>query len=161
MHPLRRCGASCRATLDPMNIYTCPLSTANYHIALWHRHSGMVVQAILCLAAYKGNVLVGVATVGRPVARCLDNGATWEVTRVATDGTRNACSALYAETRRRAKRAGIERLVTYTRASESGSSLRALGIKPPIRLPSRKANGWQNRSNRKSGEPAVFRWHIL
>lgn len=37
----------------------------------------------------------GVAIVGRPVARCFDDGLTVEVTRVATDGTPNACSALY------------------------------------------------------------------
>lgn len=33
------------------------------------------------------DVLVGVAVVGRPVARLLDDGLTLEVTRVATDGT--------------------------------------------------------------------------
>ena len=144
-----------------MNIYTCPLSCANYHIGLWHRHSGMVTGALFCLAAYKRNVLVGVATIGRPVARALDDGRTWEVTRVATDGTRNACSALYAEARRRARQAGIVRLVTYTREGESGASLRALGIGPPVTLRPRPETGWQNRSNRKTGGRAAFRWELL
>jgi hypothetical protein len=34
--------------------------------------------------------------VGRPVARMVDDGWTLEVNRVATDGTKNACSILYA-----------------------------------------------------------------
>ena len=143
-----------------MIIYRCPLSTANYYIGLWHRHSGMVVGAIFCLAAYKRGVLVGVATIGRPVARLLDDGQTWEVTRVATDGTKNACSALYAEARRRARMNNIPRLITYTREGESGSSLKALGI-APIRLPKKKETGWQNRDNRKAGERAAFRWELL
>ncbi|MFJ4642759.1 XF1762 family protein [Streptomyces bobili] len=39
---------------------------------------------------------VGVAIVGRPVARHLDDGWTLEVTRPATDGSPDACSALYS-----------------------------------------------------------------
>jgi len=144
-----------------MTIYTCPRSTANYYIALWHRHSGMVVGSIVCLACYKRGVLVGVATIGRPVARALDNGRTWEVTRVATDGTRNACSALYAEARRRARMAEMQRLVTYTCEGESGASLRALGLAAPVRLMKRSEAGWQTRDNRKTGGRAAFRWELL
>ena len=144
-----------------MVIYACPLSTANYYIGLWHRHSGMVTGALFCLACYKRNVLVGVAVIGRPVARAFDDNQTWEVTRLATDGTRNACSALYAEARRRARRAGVARLITYTRAGESGASLRALGIAAPVRLPQRSEAGWQSKGNRKAGERAAFRWELL
>ena len=39
-------------------------------------------------------VLRGVAIVGRPNARMLQNGLTAEITRLATDGCPNACSAL-------------------------------------------------------------------
>ena len=39
--------------------------------------------------------LAGVAIVGRPVSRYLDNGLTLEVNRLCTDGTKNACSFLY------------------------------------------------------------------
>ncbi|MGH3656693.1 MAG: XF1762 family protein, partial [Micromonosporaceae bacterium] len=48
-------------------------------------------------------VLRGVAIAGRPVARHFDDGQTIEVTRVATDGARNACSMLYAAVWRAAK----------------------------------------------------------
>lgn len=142
-----------------MIIYQCPLSTANYHVMLWHRHSGPVRGHKLSLAAYKGTMLVGVAIVGRPVARALDDGATLEVTRVATDGTRNACSALYAEAKRRCKAMGCG-LITYTLASESGASLRAIGAIPTLLKP-RKDNGWQSRANRATHCVAGVRWRLL
>jgi len=69
----------------------------------------------------------GVAMIGRPVARMLDDGLTLEVNRVATDGCANACSALYGAAWRAAKALGYERLITYTLASEPGSSLRGAG----------------------------------
>ncbi|MGY0466755.1 XF1762 family protein [Kitasatospora sp. cg17-2] len=50
-----------------------------------------------------------------------------EVTRVATDGTSNACSKLYAAAWRATSALGYTRLVTYTRADETGASLRAAG----------------------------------
>lgn len=73
------------------------------------------------------DTIVGVAIVGRPVARTLDDGWTLEVTRVATDGTKNACSALYASAWRAARAMGYQRLITYTLPSEGGASLRAAG----------------------------------
>jgi len=46
---------------------------------------------------------------------------------VATDGTPNACSMLYAACWRAAKALGYRRLVTYTQDGETGASLRAAG----------------------------------
>lgn len=74
-----------------------------------------------------GGILCGVAIVGRPVARQLQDGRTLEVTRVATDGTPNACSALYGACTRAARAMGYRRLITYTLASEPGTSLKASG----------------------------------
>jgi hypothetical protein len=71
--------------------------------------------------------LRGVAIVGRPVARKLDNGWTLEVNRVCTDGARNACSMLYGAAWRAAKALGFRRLITYTLPEEGGASLRATG----------------------------------
>lgn len=73
--------------------------------------------------------IVGVAIVGRPVARMLDDDYTAEVTRVATDGTRNACSILYGAAWRAARAMGYRRLVTYTLPEEGGVSLLASGAK--------------------------------
>lgn len=72
--------------------------------------------------------LVGVAVVGRPVARHLDDVATVEVTRTCVvDGARNANSMLYGACARAAKALGHTRLVTYTQHDESGASLRGAG----------------------------------
>lgn len=49
------------------------------------------------------------------------------MTRLATDGTRNACSMLYGACWRAARALGWRRLVTYTLPSEGGASLRAAG----------------------------------
>lgn len=70
---------------------------------------------------------MGVAIVGRPVSRYLDNGLTLEVNRLCTDGTKNACSMLYAAAWRAARAMGYEKIITYTLDTESGASLRAAG----------------------------------
>ena len=74
-----------------------------------------------------GENVRGVVTVGRPVARHLDNGLTLEVTRCCTDGVSNGCSKLYGAAWRAAKALGYKRLITYTLKSEPGVSLRAAG----------------------------------
>jgi hypothetical protein len=52
-----------------------------------------------------------------------------EVTRLVTDGTKNACSALYSAAARIGKELGYERIQTFILDSESGTSLRAAGWK--------------------------------
>ena len=59
----------------------------------------------------------------------LDDGWTLEVNRLCTDGTRNACSMLYAAAWRAARAMGYKRIVTYILESENGASLRASGWK--------------------------------
>lgn len=71
----------------------------------------------------------GVAIVGRPVARMNQDGFTLEILRVATDGTKNACSALYAACWRAARAMGYRKVITYVLASESGVSVKAAGFK--------------------------------
>lgn len=89
----------------------------------------------------------GVAIVGRPVARLFDTGWCVEVTRVATDGTPNACSALYGAAWGAASRMGFLRAITYTQDGESGASLRAAGWKPVAEL--RPRTGWDTPSRRR------------
>ena len=81
------------------------------------------------IAVNDGNAVVGVITVGRPVARHLDNGLTLEITRCCTDGTRNAASMLYGAARRATFALGYVRLITYTLSSEPGTSLMASGYR--------------------------------
>lgn len=92
-----------------------------------HRHHRPSKGGKFWLAVADGDRVVGVAEVGRPKARALDDGWTVEVTRTATDGTRNACSMLYGAAWRAARALGYLRAVTYNLPSESGASLRASG----------------------------------
>jgi hypothetical protein len=84
------------------------------------------VKFVLGIENQEGR-LVGVAMVGRPVARAFDDGRTLEVNRSCTDGTKNANSMLYGAAWRAAKALGYTRLITYTQEGESGASLRGAG----------------------------------
>jgi DNA adenine methylase len=127
-----------------------------------HRHHRPPQGMRFALGATDGPTLVGVATVGRPVARHLDDGATAEITRVATDGTRDANSMLYAACWRAARAMGYQRLVTYTQAGETGASLQAAGYQPTAHLPPH--HGWDRPSRPRpgdhSGDMARTRWEI-
>jgi len=92
-----------------------------------HRHHKHPQGHKFSLALMDGARLCGVVIVGRPVSRHLDDGVTCEVTRLCTDGTPNAPSKLYAAARRVAGAMGYERVITYTLASEPGTSLVAAG----------------------------------
>jgi hypothetical protein len=105
----------------------CDLDEANSFVAQYHRHHRPVVGHKFSIAAAICESIVGVVIVGRPVARMLDDGLTLEVTRLATDGTRNACSFLYGAARRAAFALGYKRIGTYILASEPGISLLAAG----------------------------------
>lgn len=94
-----------------------------------HRHHRPPQGYLFALGVVdESGTLRGVATIGRPVARHLQNGTTAEVTRVCTDGCENACSALYGASWRAAKALGYTRLITYTLPSEGGASLRGSGF---------------------------------
>lgn len=112
-------------TLQPI---TYPEACA--FIASHHRHHLPPQGWKFGIGVNDGSRVVGVVTIGRPVARGLDDGWTLEVTRCCTDGTRNAGSMLYGAAWRAAKALGYKRLVTYTLASELGTSLRAAGYRP-------------------------------
>lgn len=112
---------------EVLRVVPITITAAKEYIRKHHRHNVPPVGALFACAAESDGVLVGVATVGRPVARMLADGKTCEVTRCCTDGTHNACSILYGACRRAAKALGYSRIVTYTLESESGTSLLASG----------------------------------
>jgi hypothetical protein len=103
------------------------LREANAFVEAHHRHHKPARGCILCVAVSENGTVRGVAIVGRPVSRMLDDGWTAEVVRVATDGARNACSMLYGASWRASRALGYRRLVTYTLPEEGGASLRAAG----------------------------------
>ena len=105
------------------------LTEANDFVDRLHRHHPPVVGHLFSIGAFLGSRLVGVVIVGRPVSRHRDDGLTAEVTRLCTDGTRNACSFLYGAAARAAFALGFIRIGTYTLPEEGGASLRASGWK--------------------------------
>lgn len=110
-----------------MNLRPITYKQACEYITQHHRHHKPPQGWKFGIAAMKGELVVGVVTVGRPVSRRLDDGLTAEVTRLCTDGTRNACSLLYAAAWRAARAMGYQRLITYILATEPGTSLKATG----------------------------------
>lgn len=110
-----------------LELYPVTLKAAKEFIAQHHRHHKPPAGHKFSIGVRFGGELVGVVIVGRPVSRMLDNGVTAEVTRLCTDGTKNACSILYAAAARAAKDMGYKLIITYILESESGTSLKAAG----------------------------------
>lgn len=103
------------------------LREANAFIAQHHRHHPGVRGQKFSIGVAQHDKLVGVVVVGRPVAIGVDWRVVAEATRVCTDGTRNACSFLYARAARAAQAMGYRKIQTYIGADEEGTSLRAAG----------------------------------
>lgn len=114
---------------DGMSLRACRVSkeVADDFVRRLHRHHAPSVGWRFGIGAWHSERgLVGVIVVGRAVARGIDQERVVEVTRCCTDGTRNACSFLYAAAARVAEWLGFDAIITYTLDAESGASLRAL-----------------------------------
>jgi hypothetical protein len=96
-------------------------------VAALHRHHKPCAGHRFSLGVEHDGAIVGAAIVGRPVARLLDQYRIAEVNRLVTNGTKNACSILYAAAARVAREMGFEKIQTYILASEPGTSLVAAG----------------------------------
>lgn len=110
-----------------LKVRPCELREANAFIEATHRHHKPVVGHRFSLSLWDGDRLVGVCVCGRPVARKTNQKRVLEVTRLATDGTKNACSMLYAAAARIAKEAGYWKIQTFVLDSEPATTLRAAG----------------------------------
>lgn len=139
------------------------ISEAKEFVTNFHRHNKAPQSGLFAVGASNGDRLVGVAIVGRPVARMLDDGKTVEVIRccVVDDAPKGSCSFLYARCWQAAKALGWSKLVTYTLQEESGASLRGAGWRVVAELRARKPNDWQSRPGRE-WQPVVgqakLRW---
>lgn len=149
-----------------MKLVPMSLAEANEFVANFHRHNKPVQGAKFAIGASDGERLIGVAIVGRPVSRHLDDGVTGEVTRccVLDDAPKGTCSFLYSRAWRAWAALGGERLVTYTLQSESGASLRGAGWKVLAQSPgAAQGGGWTNRAGREwqpvTGQ-AKLRWEV-
>jgi|GEM_PF-353358 len=115
-------GRMSRLRLIPIH-----LREANAFVGELHRHHGPVTGHKVSLGAVIDDALVGVAILGRPVARARDDGRTIEVVRLCTNGAKNTCSFLYGAAARAGFALGYRRIGTYILANEPGTSLRAAG----------------------------------
>jgi hypothetical protein len=143
-----------------MSLRSVPITlrSANAFVAAHHRHHKPARGCIFTAGVEEDGRLCGVATVGRPVARLLQDGRTAEVTRLCTDGTRNACSFLLGLCRRVALSLGYHRLITYTLPDEGGASLRAAGF---VQAATTGGGSWDKPSRRRQDKAPTcpkFRW---
>lgn len=139
---------------------TISWATACEFVGDHHRHHKPPRGHKFSIAAMRGLAVVGVAIVGRPVARMRQDGYTLEVTRLCTKGDKNACSFLYGAAARAAWALGYFRIGTYTLASEPGTSLIAAGWK---RVGTTRGGSWSRPSRERIDdaptEPKVL-WEL-
>lgn len=139
--------------MNLVKLMLCPVTIgeARTFVERHHRHHGAPQSGLFAVAVAAipppytiRPQIVGVAVVGRPVARAYQDGYTAEVTRLCVlDGFKNACSMLYAASWRAARALGYRRVITYILASEPGTSLKAAGWKV---IAFRPARGWAEHS---------------
>jgi hypothetical protein len=110
-----------------MRIIPLELRDLNTLVASLHRHHKPVQGHRFSIGVEHGGKVVGGASIGRPTARMTPANRVLEVTRLVTDGSKNACSALYSAAARVGKELGYERIQTFVLATEPGTSLRAAG----------------------------------
>lgn len=113
-----------------MSLRTVPatLKQANEMVAELHRHHKPARGHRFSIGVVdEAGVVHGAVIVGRPVARGCDPYRVAEVTRLVTDGQRNACSLLYGAAARAADAMGFDKIQTYILEGENGASLRAAG----------------------------------
>lgn len=122
------------------------LKQANEFVDSLHRHHQSVHRDKFRVGAEVDGKLVGVAQVGRPVSRMLDDGHTLEVVRLCTDGTRDVCSFLYSRCARVAKELGYSKIITYILETENGTSLFASGWMEAVTT---KGGSWDRASRRR------------
>lgn len=141
----------------PLEIVPVTLDEANEFVRRFHRHHPPVHRCKFSMAvAPRGGGICGVAIVGRPVSRMMDDGWTLEVSRTCTDGTKNANSMLYGACRRVAFGLGYRKLITYTLPQESGVSLTAAGWTCVAKT---KAESWSREARpRVDLHPLQIKW---
>jgi hypothetical protein len=144
-----------------LEIIPMTISEANEFVDNFHRHNKPTQGGRFAIGASVEEGLVGVAIVGRPVGRMLDDGWTAEVTRVCVvdHAPKNTCSFLYGRCWRIWQQMGGKRMVTYTLQEESGSSLRGAGWKI---VGETKPGGWDRQDRKRDWQPIYgqlkFRW---
>jgi hypothetical protein len=108
-------------------IVPCTVSRARQLVEAWHRHLPDVQGGLFASALNLDDKIVGVALAANPPREWNGTGRI-VIARVATLGTKDACSKLYGSMCRAAKALGYLEAWTYTLPEEPGTSLRAAGF---------------------------------
>jgi len=149
-----------------MGLVLVPLSLreASEFVTNFHRHNKAPRGGKFAIGVSDESGLVGVAIVGRPLARSFDD-YTAEVLRVCTtDGSpKNVCSKLYGACWRAWKAMGGHKLITYTLQTETGASVKAAGWKIVAQTKKRKeGSAWTSKGRERDWQPIYgqlkFRW---
>lgn len=153
-----------RDTERALRVRPVTLDVARRFVREVHRHNKPPESWRWGCGLFQGEQLVGVGMAGDPVGPFTDDVFRIEFTRVCTDGTRNACSKLYGHLSRAAKELGWEEAITYTLASEPGTSLKASGWVKDAEIPARGYGGGRARyeenlfGERSRPEEPKVRW---
>ena len=142
------------STSPRLHLLPVSLRTANVFVLAHHHRPVQAAKFALAVTLVDSDLIRGVAIVGRPVARHLDDGWTREVTRLCTDSTPNACSKLYGAAWQAAKSLGYIRLITYTLPDEGGASPRAAGWRL---IGARGGGAWSRPGRPRADTPAHLR----
>src|SRR5215469_11690831 len=125
--PAGSCNVKPEGTI-PLELYPIELRNARRFIADHHSHAGEPRAWRFGVGVLAGGELVGVGIAARPKAGGLDSGRALEITRVATIGTPNACSRIYAALCRAGGALGYVEAWTYTLEGECAVCPRAAGF---------------------------------
>lgn len=133
--------------------FPATLKEANAMVLKLHRHHKPVTGHRFSIGCEDSLGQVhGMAIVGRPVAREVDQYRIAEVTRLVSDGTPHVCSFLYAACARAAAVIGYNSIQTSILISEPGTSLKAAGWKFDHNI---KGRDWNcpSRGGRRTDQP--------
>jgi hypothetical protein len=166
-HRLRRLAddGCCGMLLDwQLELRDISFGLARRFIDRHHAHCAAPLTWRFGQACWNGATMIGVVSVGNPVARALCSQGALEVNRlcIRRDIPRalawNAASMLYGWSAREAERRGWSRIVTYTRADEDGGSLIAAGWTPEATV---RGRGWLSGQRARANRNAFIdktRW---
>jgi len=111
-----------------LEVRPAELTEANTWIEEVHSHHPKVTGHKFSLRCERDGEVMGFVVVGRTSPRSLHNGGlTLEVTRLCTDGEKNAGSKLLGAVARATGAMGYELLISYLQDGEAGTCFKAAG----------------------------------
>jgi hypothetical protein len=137
-----------------IQVRPCTRAAARAYVAKHHSHHRPHVTEAMRAAAWIGEEMVGVVVLEYPNAPALNDGVTWEVTRLCCrGGDDNVASRLLGAAWRAGHALGCERMVSYTRIDEPGTCYAAAGWWP---VASVKGREWTTGNKAQRWIPGLY-----